>query len=66
MIRYTDPSEPIVNTGEVGAGGFINDFITQHLEVSGKIRQSQHGFTERKSCLNNLLEFFDVVGKKYL
>ena len=25
------------------------------------IRYNQHGFTKRKSCLNNLINFYDVV-----
>ena len=39
----------------------IKNFITQHLEDSGIIRQSQHGFTKGKSCFTNLLEFFEDV-----
>ena len=37
----------------------IKDFRTWHLEGSDIIRQSQHGFTKGKSCLTNLLEFFE-------
>ena len=39
----------------------IKDFIAEHLESSGRIRQSQHGFMKGKSCLTNLLEFFEDV-----
>ena len=39
----------------------IKDFIAEHLESSGRIRQSQHRFMKGKSCLTNLLEFFEGV-----
>ena len=39
----------------------IKDFIAEHLESCGRIRQSQHGFMKGKSCLTNLLEFFEDV-----
>ena len=39
----------------------IKDFIAEHLESSGRIIQSQHGFMKGKSRLTNLLEFFEDV-----
>ena len=42
----------------------IKGFITRHLEGSGIIRQSQHGFTKGKLCLTNLLEFFEDVTRR--
>eukprot|EP00061_Rhincodon_typus_P012877 g38898.t1 len=41
----------------------IKDEIAEYLRVHGKIGQSQHGFKGR-SCLTNLLEFFDEVKSK--
>jgi len=35
-----------------------------HLQASGRekvIRNSQHGFTNGKSCLTNLIAFYDVI-----
>ena len=39
----------------------IKDFIVEHLESSGRISQSQNGFMKGKSCLTNLLEFFEDI-----
>ena len=36
--------------------------IHRHLETQGLIRDSQH--VSRKSCLTNLIEFFEGVTKK--
>ena len=45
-------------------GSVIKDFTTRHLEDSGIIRQSQHGFTKGKSCLTNLWKFFEAVTRR--
>ena len=37
----------------------IKDEIAKHLEKFELIKSSQHGFTKGRSCLTNLLEFFD-------
>ena len=39
----------------------IKDVITAHLERGEIIGQSQHGFVKGKSCLTNLIEFFEDV-----
>jgi ribonucleases P/MRP protein subunit RPP40 len=39
----------------------IKDKIVGHLERGDLIRDSQHGFTRGRSCLTNLLEFFEEV-----
>jgi len=41
----------------------LKDHMTHHLEKNGLINKSQHGFMPRKSCLTNLLEFFEMVTK---
>jgi len=35
--------------------------ITQHIEDNQVIRPSQHGFMKRRSCLTNLISFYDNV-----
>ncbi|PKU45566.1 rna-directed dna polymerase from mobile element jockey-like [Limosa lapponica baueri] len=37
----------------------ILDVISKHLEEKKAIRSSQHGFTKGKSCLTNLVAFYD-------
>jgi hypothetical protein len=39
----------------------IRDELVSHLENNNLINDSQHGFRRNKSCLTNLLEFFDKV-----
>ena len=39
----------------------IKDEIAAHLDSSNRIGPSQHGFMKGKSCLTNLLEFFEDV-----
>ena len=43
----------------------IRDHIVHHLNSHNLICDNQHGFTINKSCLTNLLEFFDKVFKDY-
>jgi len=42
----------------------IKDEITSHLDKFELIRPSQHGFTSGRSCLSNLLDFFETVTKE--
>ena len=42
----------------------IKDSIVKHLEKHKLLRNSQHGFTGGRSCLTNLLEFFEEVTKE--
>ena len=44
--------------------GILRDRIYRHLETQGLIRDSQHGFVSGKSCLTNLIEFFEGATKK--
>ena len=43
--------------------GIIKGSIVSHLDQYNRIDRSQHGFTKGKSCLTNLLDFFEVVTK---
>ena len=35
--------------------------ITRHMQVNRGIRPSQHGFTKGRSCLTNLISFYELV-----
>ena len=39
----------------------IKDEIIKHLNIFKLINGSQHGFTQSRSCLTNLLEFSEKV-----
>ena len=39
----------------------IRDAIVEHLKYNDLIRNSQHGFMPHRSCLTNLLEFFEEI-----
>ncbi|CAM4575258.1 unnamed protein product [Lepidochelys olivacea] len=39
----------------------LKESILNHLEVREVIRNSQHGFTKGKSCLTNLIAFYDEI-----
>ena len=41
----------------------LRDRIYSHLEISGRISERQHGFVKGRSCLTNLIEFFEEVTK---
>ena len=36
--------------------------ITRHMQVNWGIRPSRHGFTKGRSCLTNLISFYDPSG----
>ena len=44
--------------------GFIKNSLVEHLERFQLLKDSQHGFRSGRSCLTNLLEFFDMVTRK--
>ena len=39
----------------------VRDNILEHVKEYKLIKESQHGFLKRKSCLTNLLEFLEFV-----
>ncbi|CAM4642329.1 unnamed protein product [Lepidochelys kempii] len=41
----------------------IKNNIVRHIDEHNLLRKSQHGFNKGKSCLTNLLEFFEGVNK---
>ena len=57
---------PVILTSAVGklSEGTLRDRIYRHLERQGLIRDNQHGFVSGKSCLMNLIAFFEGVTKK--
>ena len=59
----TENYRPVSLTSVVGKmlESIIKDEMVAYLDGSNRIRPSQHGFTKGKSCLTNLLEFFESV-----
>ena len=57
---------PVSLTSIVGKllESIIKDSIVAHLDQYNLIVRSQHGFTRGKSCLTNLLDFFEIVTKE--
>ena len=43
----------------------IKNRIVDHLEENKLIKESQHGFRAKRSCLTNLLDFFGTVMNVY-
>ena len=41
----------------------LRDRIYSHLEINGRISERQHGFVKGRSCLTNLIEFFEEAMK---
>ena len=54
---------PISLTSIVGKifEAILTNRSVAHLEERNLLNSSQHGFRRHRSCLTNLLEFFDVV-----
>ncbi|GAB0179712.1 mitochondrial enolase superfamily member 1 [Grus japonensis] len=40
---------------------FILGVLTKHVQDNQGIRPSQHGFMKGRSCLTNLISFYDLV-----
>ena len=43
----------------------IKDHIVEFLDENSVIRDTQHGFRKNRSCLTNLLEFFDTATESF-
>ena len=43
----------------------IRDKLVNHLEENYLIKNTQHGFRNKRSCLTNLLDFFRNVMNQY-
>ena len=43
----------------------IRDSVLDHVRKYNQIRESQHGFLRKRSCLTNLLEFLEF-GSNYV
>mgnify|MGYP003529753736 FL=1 len=56
---------PVSLTSVIGKllESIVKDSLIKHLDKYKLIHNSQHGFTSGKSCLTNLLEFFEEVTK---
>jgi ribonuclease P/MRP protein subunit RPP40 len=54
---------PVSLTSQVGKlfERIVRDYLVGFLEENELLRDSQHGFRTRRSCLTNLLEFLDIV-----
>ncbi|RMC14279.1 hypothetical protein DUI87_09371 [Hirundo rustica rustica] len=61
--RKEDPDRPVSLTSVPGkeVEQFILSVIMQHLQDGQAIRPSQHGFRRGRSCLTNLISFYDQV-----
>ena len=54
---------PVSLTSQIGRifERIVRDHLVKFLEENELLRDSQHGFRARRSCLTNLLEFLDLV-----
>ena len=43
----------------------ISEMTVEYLEIKAIIKYSRHGFRNKRSCLTNLLDFFNDVYKMY-
>ena len=63
--KRNDPANyrPVSLTSVIGKllESILRDNILEHLKGSDLIGKTQHGFLEKRSCLTNLLEFFEDV-----
>eukprot|EP00061_Rhincodon_typus_P016830 g45248.t1 len=61
--QNTENYRPISLTSDVSKilESIVKDEISEYLKMYSKIGQSQHGFIKGRSCLTNLLEFFEEI-----
>jgi hypothetical protein len=66
-VRW-DPGNyrPVSLTSQVGKvlEKLIKEVVVDYLEKYELIGRSQHGFRKNKSCLTNLLEFFELISNR--
>ena len=57
---------PVSLTSHIGKcfERIIKEEIVSHLETNNLIKDTQHGFRNKKSCLSNLLEYSELVAGK--
>ena len=57
---------PVSLTSHIGKcfERIIKEEIVMHLETNNLIRETQHGFRNKKSCLTNLLEYSKLVAEE--
>ena len=63
MLVVTPDDRPVSLTSIVGKmlESIIKEQIVNFVDSNNLIRDSQHGFTSGRSCLTNLLDFFETV-----
>ena len=67
--KTDDPANyrPISLTSIIGKllESIVADYIVDHLNENNLLIDTQHGFRRHRSCLTNLLEFFDFIIREY-
>src|SRR3989442_12709274 len=66
VVEKPENYRPVSLTSVVGKllESIIKDSIVTYQDQYNLIESSQNGFTKGKSCLTNLLDFFEVVTKE--
>uniref|UniRef100_K7EWK0 Reverse transcriptase domain-containing protein n=1 Tax=Pelodiscus sinensis TaxID=13735 RepID=K7EWK0_PELSI len=59
--RYSSGTRSLTSVSGKIMEGILKESILRHLEERKVIKKSQHGFSKDKSCLTNLISFYDEV-----